>query len=374
LAQAIRSSSTPAPSRSSSAGRLGRGALGLIPRRGIGEALTQRAGQRLDVLAHRVFRHAGFDAPEQHQPAVALVLARGGVEVERAPEPVLGGREVEAARHHADDGGGLAVQHDALADDGLVSPQLLLPHAVAQHRHGLGAGPILPGAEGAPHEGTGADHVEQLGGGHAHQHDRARGIGPQRGAVGGIGSQRCEGADALAEIIELHAAPVEGSPEHPNAVLVGDRQGSNQDRADHAGEADGSAEAQGEGEDAERGEAGLAPELAEGVAQVRGEVLEQVDAPAVAGALPLGHLAAETAAGLPLGLGRSEALGDELLGFHLEMEGEFVLELALHGPGPDDGAEAEEQISKQAHRWLLRSQCDETADPFGAPGPPIVPG
>ena len=101
---------------------------------GIGGREPPRDRRRLGVRL--IERDARLQQAE-HRRVVrrrVVALARRELAEERNPE-LLVGREREALRHHADDGGGLAVQAEALADDVRRAAEVALPQRVADDRH-----------------------------------------------------------------------------------------------------------------------------------------------------------------------------------------------------------------------------------------------
>src|SRR5262249_29810942 len=92
----------------------------------------------------------------------APILALFGGERERGPE-VRRVRNVEAARHHADDGVARAVETDRLADDGAVARVPPIPKRMAEDDDLVAPAVDLVGGEPAAEERLDAQRVEEPG-------------------------------------------------------------------------------------------------------------------------------------------------------------------------------------------------------------------
>src|SRR6185295_6150605 len=111
---------------------------------------ARRAGYALEIVLHdRIHlrielrdRRAGRE-PADHVvrfPATLVVAALLVGKRERRPQIGLAVREEEALRHDADDAVVDAVQMQVAADDAGVAGELVLPHAVTEHRDVVVAG------------------------------------------------------------------------------------------------------------------------------------------------------------------------------------------------------------------------------------------
>src|SRR4029453_10497433 len=78
------------------------------------------------------------------------------------PDADRGVRKPKPARHHADHRARTAVEDHVCADDGRIATQFL-PQAKTQQGNRLGARDTVAPMENSSEEGSGAEHVEELG-------------------------------------------------------------------------------------------------------------------------------------------------------------------------------------------------------------------
>ena len=195
------------------------------------------------------------------------------------------GREVERGRQHADDGVRLIVQDERGADDRGVGIEPALPESVPEH-HRLRPVPLaLLGVEDPADLRFHAEHVEEVV---RHRHAaQALGLAAAaqqvvahaiEGEVAGDCRQRLR---ALAQI--QHVADLRRLPGQPAGVAVGDpdelpglgeRERPEQQCVDHAEHGRAGADAEAGDQHGKRGETGVAPQRADGVAQVLDQIVE----------------------------------------------------------------------------------------------------
>jgi hypothetical protein len=184
-------------------------------------------------------------------------------------------------------------------------------------------------------------------------------------------AERREGLDPLPEIVELDPPPVEGHPEYPDAPLIGDGKGADQDRATTPERPTVAPSPRARVRMPSREKPGLRRSCRKAwrKSAPKSRISEM---PQLSRARsPSAACPPNFRAGLPRRFRGRHALTDQLLRLHLEMKGELLLELALHGGGTEDRAEAEEEIPEEAHGRLLRRERDDAADALGEADPVI---
>ena len=116
------------------------------------------------------------------------------------------------------------------------------------------------------------------------------------------------------------------------------RQRIEQDRLDDGEERGGGADAEGHDEDGGEGEAGRAGEGADGVAEIAREVFEGRDAVLLPEIFVHAARGAELDAGAAVGFFRSEAAGDVLGAFFVDVGGDFAGEVAVAAAAMEETA------------------------------------
>ena len=183
-----------------------------------------------------------------------------------------------AARHHADDRHGIAVEaHDA-ADGGGVAVEAALPGAVREDDHLLDGGLLVGAGEGAAERGREAEGLEEAGG--HHRAGELAGVAIEVPVAGHAaadehGGEVLEGAAAVAEVAEVGggdggaavaARRAAGGPDEAAGVAVRER--VQEDRVDDGEDRGVRADAERESQHRGDGEAGVGAELTDSVAEV----------------------------------------------------------------------------------------------------------
>ena len=118
-----------------------------------------------DFLLGLLDGDAGAEARDGRERGVAAVL-EGAVIGQRGIDFVAGAlRELEVRRHDSDDGVGLTVDSDGVADDGPARVKDLVPGGVAEDDDLGGAWLCVFGKETAAEDRLGAEDIEQVGAG-----------------------------------------------------------------------------------------------------------------------------------------------------------------------------------------------------------------
>ncbi len=145
--------------------RLDEGGVEFLVR--VGEGDGELLGDGREFSRGLVEGHLALDQAEdggRRALGIGVVARlRGIFAVEGDPDLLVDG-EGEARRHDADDGGGFAVDADALADDIGRTAEIALPELVADERDLGGAGLVIGGGEVAPDDGADAADAEEIGG------------------------------------------------------------------------------------------------------------------------------------------------------------------------------------------------------------------
>ncbi len=130
----------------------------------------------------------------------------------------------------------------------------------------------------------------------------------------------------------LHALAAHVAPESHEAAGLGEGEGAEHDGIDHTEDGGIGADAEGEGERGDECEARAFAEAARGVAQILQQDFEPAEGPHFARGLLQGSGIAESAAGFGGGeVGARGTLGEVKL--------EFVFEVAIEPPTPEEGAD-----------------------------------
>jgi hypothetical protein len=140
--------------------------------------------------------------------------------VERDPQLLVDG-ERKPFRHHADDGGGLAVEADGLAHDVGRASEVALPDAVADERDLSGSLGVVGGGQVAPHHGHDPERAQEvLGHVGAGVALRLPVDGQVDGGAGDVGGEQLERFLLRPQLLEVHRghAPVE--PEERGAAGI----------------------------------------------------------------------------------------------------------------------------------------------------------
>jgi hypothetical protein len=123
------------------------------PPDGLGLGLCLRAG------------HPGRQ-PGEHAQGFALAVLQARGQIQRRPQLGVADperRELEPRRHDADDGVGLAVEGERLADDLRISAEAPLPQPMGEHHGGRRPRLIVAGTEGAAEGRRDPQHREHVG-------------------------------------------------------------------------------------------------------------------------------------------------------------------------------------------------------------------
>jgi len=187
-------------------------------------------------------------------------------------------RKVERRRHHADDGVGLGVQLDALADHAGRAPIVPLPERLAEDGDAIGAWCPFFRREHPADERAGAQHREQVcRGPHARHVERLAAAGERVPQL----PERCHRRHRTRLLLpveererrdQIGAAVRILFPQHHQArrVLVGEL--VQQDGLDHAEDGGVGADAEHQREDRHRRERRLPSQRAKGVADIADQV------------------------------------------------------------------------------------------------------
>ena len=228
------------------------------------------------------------------------------------------------------------------ADDRRVAAEAALPVLVAQHQDGRCARLLVRVLERTPERRPHAEHVEEVRG------DDARGD-----ALGLRAAEQDEPhvvefheslealrARAVVENLLIREAGVLDVgqrpllPQHDEAVAVLIRQRAEQDAVDDAEDRRVGADPERHRQHDHDREARVAAEIAQPVAQVLGERLEQPRQPGVAHVVLDAIEGAERAHRRPPGVAGRHAGLDVLLGEHVDVESELLVEIVLEAvPG-----------------------------------------
>jgi hypothetical protein len=204
----------------------------------------------------------------------------------RQPDLHVPEGEAEHVRHHADDGVGLSLQPDRLADDAWIPAETPPPEAGAQHHHVGSPLLILGRSEPAPEQRLDPPDVEELAADPlAVEHlgvpplgevEILVVIGGEGGEQPGLaqGAEAREGRRALLQPLFRRADP---DPRHAAGIGVGER--PQDDRVEQAEDRRVRPDPQPQGEDRDRREAGTVPQPAEAVLKVMPEVSEHRPSP-----------------------------------------------------------------------------------------------
>src|SRR5437667_11497713 len=79
----------------------------------------------------------------------------------RSPK-FVGNRKFKVRRHNTNNGGGLAINPNALSDDVSVAVEIALPDLVTQNRYLWCAGRVVASSEIATHDWRHAEHLEEV--------------------------------------------------------------------------------------------------------------------------------------------------------------------------------------------------------------------
>ena len=272
------------------------------------------------------------------------------------------GAEVEGVGEDADDGGGRVAERDGLADDVGVGVELALPEWVAEDDDRGTAGAGFFGGEGeAAHQRLHAKSVEEVihdidlgdGNGNAAAGElpvAGRGEGVVAGEVGegfvlalelldGIGGVGGAGGSALGDF----------GGDADQAVRFGEWERAQQDGVDDGEDNDVGADAESEDEDGDGGEAGVAAEGAEGVAEILKKDVEPGEAAGFALLLLCLLDAAEADEGAATGFFGRHAVADIFFDCEIDVTLEFGFEVGVALPPVEEGEDAVEGFAKGCH-------------------------
>ena len=262
----------------------------------------------------------------------------------------LGAREDEAGRHDAHHRRGHSVELDGPSDHRRIGREPPAPEPVAQHRDGGPARPRLVGGEEPAARGSDPEHPGEVVGDEQRRQPLGVARPAQRAPRGAVARDRAERGQTL-DIEQLglrehgvRQVQAEIDVEHGHQpVRLGERQRAEQHAVDHREDRAVGADAEGQREHDGKGEAGGAPEAPRREAEVLAQAQPPL-APAKPGVPPAGDGAAapagrvdvaQAAAGFLARPLRRHAGGDVLLGAHLEMEGQLVVDLVARRAPPE---------------------------------------
>jgi hypothetical protein len=256
------------------------------------------------------------------------------------------------------------------------------PQAVAQQDHLLGPLLAVLGAEAAAELGLGAQQVEQVRR-HGVTHELLRlALADQVHRLAADGGHAVEGAPLLQEVGELGGR--DGSvleprllvavPDHHDALGVAVRQRLQEHRFDDAEDGRVGADAHRQRDQRDGGEQGIVAQQAQGEPRVLPQLMAQLG-PAH---LHL-HLVSDGTAfrahargvseapqrRLARGFGR-HALGEVTTGLHLEVEGDLLVHLLLHGDFPEQRAQTPPRLAAR-HGILRRAASRPLPRPRNGP-------
>jgi hypothetical protein len=281
----------------------------------IGIGLGDPRHDHADVGLGLPVAHAGLEARVAVEVVRAPVLRRilevpGALrhrETRRNPELRVV-REAEPRRRHADHGIGLVVEQQRAPDHVGPRAEPRAPQRVADDHDVVAARSLLVRAEAAAEPRPDAHHLEEVGrDDHALAPLRLLAL-PQVEVDAAHGRHAGEDAVLRAQVDEVgrrHAADRASplGPDDHQALVVEERQRTQQHGVDHVEDRDVRADAERKREDGDRAEAGVAAQHAQREGGVLPELLEPDPAPAVARHLPHQQRVAELAARCGLCLG-----------------------------------------------------------------------
>ena len=190
--------------------------------------------------------------------------------------------ERKAGRHHADDGEGLAIGAQDLAEDTLVTSEQRVPDLVADYRlvH-VAAGPIVLGLEEAAANGRHAEQAQDIGVQISRGHDLGRAIAQEaqiRHRVGADARERPRHAAVILHVEQRHAARgvafLRVDALHAHELLglgIGVR--PQQDRVHETVDRRRGADAETQGEDQDAGESRARAKCAPGIPKVSSQAV-----------------------------------------------------------------------------------------------------
>lgn len=192
-------------------------------------------------------------------------------------------REVEARRHHADDGGRPVVDANRLSDDGWVAAVAALPQLVTQDGDWCGAGSLVGGDEIASEDRALAEHAERVGAqaGDVVAVRRADAIAKTIAeAAGADDGHVVEGRGAGAPVFEVRVRHHAAAGDVDDPVLgIDARKAPEERRVRDREHGDVDADADGERQHGNRGEARVAAELTQCAARIAEHLIERWPAP-----------------------------------------------------------------------------------------------
>jgi hypothetical protein len=257
----------------------------------------------------------------------------------RSPEFGVGGKTERTLRgNYADDGVGLAIEFDRLADGVWIGGEVFLPEFVAED-DGAIAGLHVGGGEHAAVQRADSENREEIFGdfrrfealrfGAAFGGDLLRGVSMD--SDGGEGSGRTANVGDIGKRDAEIGKVEEGAPSVDVDEFVGTREW---ERAEEDGVDDGKdggvgADTEGESEDGNSGEGGGFSEEAEGEAGVVEERFYERERLLVVDELLGLFEAAEFEEGLAAGFFGGHAFGEVAVDVELEVGGEFGVEVAV---------------------------------------------
>ena len=244
--------------------------------------VVRRVLARAALGDHRELGRGLLDADAGPQVRLEPAPRRGrvgrGAALDRLRHPRVGDVPGEARRHHADHGVAGVVQHDATADHREVSTEVPLPGRVTQHGDRRRTRERVRAAEGPAEQRLDAQELEDVGRrpGDAHR------LGPfrlaQHHALGGRSDDGVERAALLLEVHELVGKQLPAVEpfravhvahhhvHHPARARIGE--GIEQDVVEHAVHHRDRADAEAERQHRHRREATVARKLAQAIANV----------------------------------------------------------------------------------------------------------
>jgi len=304
-------------------------------------------------------RDAGLEASDDGDgvtPVTDFVHVGGDKEID-AKTGRKDRSEIEGLRENADDGDGLIIEIDGLAEDIFIARELLLPELIGKHGNERSAFLVLFGKKRAAECGSDAEGVEEIVGDH-------NGLNVLRIAVAGhvvfaaapeglVAGDFLEGLRVALEFFE-GANVVRGAGEaafaviacEPNELLrMGERKRTKKEGVDDGKDDDVGADAESENENGDQREGTVLAERAEVVAEILHESFDHGEAPGVTmnffGLLGTTEIDEGLATSLLRGHAGFEIVGDGFIEVGGHFSGEVGVELVSAEEGDDAMEESE---------------------------------
>ena len=197
----------------------------------------------------------------------------------RRPDADRGIGEPEPARHHADHGARTAIERHVCADDGRIAAQLL-PQAKTEQGHPLGARDVIALPESTSEQGSGAEHIEELGRCRDTRHQaRGSSAGAEHRVALAVERHLPEPRRPSTYVQVLFVRPVGLHPEHAELAFMRVGQRAQEHAVRHAEYGSCTADAESKREHREQGIHGTPPEDTNGIPAVLRQLFHTLPSP-----------------------------------------------------------------------------------------------